>query len=77
MAAREIRITNLGRSVDGASTLDKASFRVSISEGKENVVVEARISLGSLETLSDPEKRITEHFATGPLPKSGAVIDIY
>jgi hypothetical protein len=62
--------------MEGVQLLDKVSYRVAILEGDKNVVVEARIPLGTVETLSDPEKRIRERFATSPLPETNTVIDI-
>ena len=48
---REIQVTNMGRSIEGTRQLDKVSYRVAISEGGKNVVVEARIPTGTLKTL--------------------------
>jgi len=47
-----------------------------ISEGSNNVVVEARITGGTLETVSEPEKRIEKWFTARPLPQTNTVIDI-
>jgi hypothetical protein len=57
--------------------LEKMSYEVVISEGDENVVVEAQVTLGSLETLSEPEKRIRKWFANGPIPKANSIVDIH
>lgn len=73
---RKVRVTKLDRSFDGPQFLDKISYRVSISEGDKNIVIEARVSLGTLETLSEPEKRIEEWFTKGPLPKANTVVDL-
>jgi hypothetical protein len=74
--ARRIHVSALGRSFEGPTPQDKMSYQVVISEGDRNVVVEARISLGTLETLSDPEKRLEKWFDTRPLPQTNCVIDI-
>ncbi len=73
---RNVQVTKLDRSFDGPQFLDKISYRVSISEGEKNVVIEARITLGTLETVSEPEKRIEKFFREGPLPKTNTVIDL-
>jgi|GraSoi2013_100cm_1033763.scaffolds.fasta_scaffold56939_2 hypothetical protein len=73
---RDIRVAKLGRSIEVGQFLSKASYRVAISEGSNNVVVEARITEGTLEMVSDPEKRIEEWFTGRPLPQSNTVIDI-
>jgi hypothetical protein len=73
---RETRITKLGQSIEDGQYLSKVSFRVAISEGDDNVVVEARITDGVLETVSEPEKGIERWFATRPLPVTNKVIDI-
>ncbi len=73
---RKIGVTKLERSLEGTQYLDKMSYRVSISEGDKNIVFEARITLGTLETLSEPEKHIEACFRKGPLPKANTVIDL-
>jgi hypothetical protein len=73
---RKVRVEKLGGSFDGPQLLDKISYRVSISEGGKNVVIAARISLGTHATLSEPEKCIEEWFAKRPLPKANTVIDL-
>jgi hypothetical protein len=60
----------------GAQGLDKKSYQVEISESSKSVVVEARITLGTLEVASEPEKRIEEWFATRPLPQTNTVVEI-
>jgi hypothetical protein len=72
---RTIEVTALGRSSVGSTVLDKMSYRVAISEGVRNIVVEARVSLGTLETQSDGQKYVKEFFKSGPLPEA-TVIDI-
>jgi hypothetical protein len=76
MQTRKVRVTPLGRSMEGTRWLDKMSYRVAMSEGGANSVIEARITLGSLERLTEPEKRIEELFATGPLPEPNIIVDI-
>jgi hypothetical protein len=56
-----------------ALPLDRKSYRVAISDGDRSIVVEARISLGLLETLPQPEQYIETWFANHPLPESGVV----
>jgi hypothetical protein len=76
MTTRNVQVTPLGRSREGVQLLDKMSFSVAVTEDGSKPVIEARITLGSLEMLTEPEKRIEEYFSTGPLPKTGTVIDI-
>jgi hypothetical protein len=73
---RDIRVTKLGQSIEAGQFLSRASYRVAISERGNNVVVEARITEGTLETVSEPEKRIEEWFTVGALPQTNTVVDI-
>jgi hypothetical protein len=73
---RDIRVTKLGRSIEAGHFLSKISYRVAISEGSNNVVVEARITEGTLDTVSTPEKRIEKWFTVRALPQTNKVIDI-
>ena len=77
---REIRVTKLNGSLEGGRYLSKAPFRVAISEGSKNVVVEARVPEGALQTVSEPEKAIEKwfaaRFAARPLPRANTVIEI-
>jgi hypothetical protein len=73
---RDIRVAKLGRSIEAGRFLSKASYRVVISEGGSNIVVEARITEDTLETVSQPEKHIEKWFAVGALPPANTVIDI-
>jgi hypothetical protein len=52
------------------------SYRVAASEGKKQVVFEARIALGTLEILDNPEERIKEHYSKAPLPENGKAVDL-
>ena len=70
MLKGKMQVRKIGPSIDGK---DKVSFWVTISE---DYGFEVRIPTGTLETLSEPEERIKEWFATGPLPKADSVIDI-
>lgn len=65
----------IGGSIEGSKLVDKKSYRVMICEDSTCKVVEARITLGKLETLSDPQRYIREFFKDWPLPQA-AVIDI-
>jgi hypothetical protein len=73
---RNVKVTSLGGSIEGTQLVAKKSYRVQISEDDKTVVVEARITLGSLETLPEPEKWIAQYFKSRPLPKDKEVIDI-
>lgn len=73
---RKLTVLYLGRSVEPGHYKDMNSYRVSVSEGSAPVVFEARITLGTLETLDKPEDRIKAHYATAPLPNNGEVVDL-
>jgi hypothetical protein len=73
---RKVEVASLGGSLKGAQPVAKKSYRVKISEGDKSVVVEARITFGTLEVLPEPEEWIRQHFKTRPLPKDKEVIDI-
>ncbi len=73
---RDIRVTKLGRSLECGRYLSKASYRVAISEGSDTRVVEARITEGTLEIVTEPEELIKEWFTAVPLPQTHRVIDI-
>jgi hypothetical protein len=72
---RTVEITSIERSSEGSTLLDKMSYRVAIADGDKKIVVEARVPLGTLETLSDPSKYVEDFFKTGPMPQA-TVIDI-
>jgi len=55
---RQLSVSALGRSWESGSFQDKTSYRVATSEGNKRVVFEARIAVGTLETLDNPEERI-------------------
>lgn len=76
MGKRAVSVTKVSRPNDGRQTLEKVSYRVSISRDDTNVVIEARLSLRSLETLSQPEELIRDWFMEAPLPKPNEVIDL-
>jgi hypothetical protein len=61
------------RSWQGSHPLDRRSYKVLISKGDRSIVVEARVSLGLLETLPQPEEYIEKWFAKNPLPESSIV----
>lgn len=73
---RRIAVTALGRSWEGGSFKDMMSYRVAASERSDQVVFEARIPLGTLETMDNPEEKIKEYYAKAPLPKNSSVIDL-
>jgi hypothetical protein len=73
---RQLSVTALGRSWESGSFQDKMSYRVAASEGKNRVVFEARIALGILETLDNPEETIKEHYSKAPLPEDGKAVDL-
>ena len=76
MSGRDIRVTKLGRTIGTTGYLDKASYRVVITEGNKKVVVEARVSMGDLEQTNEPEQAIQKWFAARPTPEPNAVIGV-
>jgi hypothetical protein len=62
--ARHIEVTPLGRTIEGTQYVAKTSYRVRISEDGTSVVVEARITEGDLEKISDPEAHIKNRYTT-------------
>jgi len=73
---RKIQVKEIRQPSVGGQFLAVHAYEVNIWEDGEHVVVEARIPDGVWETLSEPEKRIKEYFARGPLPKTNTVINI-
>jgi hypothetical protein len=73
---RIVQVTPLERSCDGATPLAKRSYRVSISEVDDTVVVEARLSEGTIENLAEPEKCLEAYFSNRPVPDHGSIIDL-
>jgi hypothetical protein len=73
---RKAEVTSLGGSLEGTQPVAKKSYRVKISEDGKSVVIEARITFGTLETLPEPEKWIAQYFNSHPLPKDKEVIDM-
>lgn len=72
-----IKVTPLpGKSVENGRPADMKSYRVVVSDGTRRVTVEARLTLGMVEMLEDPEESIRKCFATQPLPEDGSVLDI-
>ena len=72
-----IEVTPLpGYSVENGRPLDKKSYRVVISDGKCRITVEARLTLGMVEMLAEPEETIRKYFTTQPLPDDGSVVDV-
>jgi len=72
-----IEVTPLpGYSVENGRLLDKKSYRVVVSDGTRRVTVEARLTLGMVEMLAEPEESIRNYFATQPLPEDGSVLDV-
>ena len=63
-------------SMEGGRLLDKKSYRVVVSDGTRRVTVEARLTLGTVEMLAEPEEAIRSYFATQPLPAEGSVVDV-
>jgi hypothetical protein len=72
-----VEITPLpGNSVENGRPLDKKSYRVVVSDGPRRITMEARLTLGMVEMLADPEESIRKYFATMPLPEEGSVVDV-
>jgi hypothetical protein len=72
-----VEVTALERSSEGSALKDMRSFRVVLSDGVKNVVIEARIPAGTLETCPDPRNHIEDFFKNATsLPLNGSVLDI-
>lgn len=74
--ARKLEVTGLGGSQERTQPVAKKSYRVKISEDDKSVIVEARITFGTLELLPEPEKWIAQYFKSRPLPNDKEVIDV-
>lgn len=71
-----VEVSDLGGSTESGRLLDKKSYRVAITDDGKRVVVEARLSLGSLENMKDPKAFVKDWFGKGPLPPDHSVINI-
>jgi hypothetical protein len=72
-----VGVTALERSSERSALKDMRSFRVALSDGVENVVIEARIPAGTLETCPDSGKHIKDFFKNATsLPLNDSVVDI-
>lgn len=74
---RSIEVEDMpgGGSVEGFKLVDKKSYRVVVCEGGHRSVFEARITSGTLETLSDPSQYVKDFFKAERLPQA-TVMDI-